>query len=519
MKLTDLSIQVRQRSHWEAIDLGFALVQQHWRALIIPYTLLVILIATPVWLILPEAYLWVASLIIWWLKPLYDRLLLHSLSRQLFNQTTTTAEAFSALPQLIHHTGLWSALSYRRFSFSRSYNLAIWQLEGLSGQARRKRQELIYLQGHSNAVWLTIACVHLEWIVLFSLYMLILIFDPSGATWEHIKSLFRGELEMDTQYWRSLLDFVFLILTILAIEPFYVAAGFMLYINRRTQLEAWDLEIAFRNLGERLAGLTKVNHSGLASLLIILVTSGLILSLTPPVNAQTLTKTEAHEVLAAERLPAEQATAKINEVMQLEELNSRRKISTWIPKDKTAKQEEENQLPEGLIQLVASIFKTLLWIGAFLAFILALIYRQKIFALLSPLRQPTKRAPAPEVLFGLDLRPESLPEDIAGTARRLWEAGQAREALSLLYRGALVILTHQEQLAIHTSHTEGDILKLAKSATAPERYAYLRTLTQLWQRIAYAHRIPETRELLPLFEGWPAFQTPRVELASSEVVP
>ena len=198
MKLTDLSIQVRQRSHWEAIDLGFALVQQHWRALIIPYSLLVVCIAIPVWLILPEAYLWVSSLIIWWLKPLYDRLLLHSLSRQLFNQTTTTAEAFSALPQLMRHTGLWSALSYRRFSFSRSYNLAIWQLEGLSGQALKKRQELIYLQGHSNAVWLTLGCVHLEWIVLFSLYVLILMFDPSGATWEHIKSLFRGDLDMDT---------------------------------------------------------------------------------------------------------------------------------------------------------------------------------------------------------------------------------------------------------------------------------------------------------------------------------
>lgn len=512
MKLTDLSIQVRQRSNWEAIDLGFALVQRHWRSLILPYTLLVILIALPIWLILPESYLWISSLIIWWLKPLYDRLLLYILSRQLFNQPTTTAEAFSALPHLIRNTGLWSALSYRRFSLSRSYNLAIWQLEGLRGKAFKERQALMYLQGHSNAVWLTIGCVHLEWIILFSLYALILMFDPSGATWEHIKGLFRGDLDMDTQYWHSLLDLVFFILTILAIEPFYVAAGFMLYINRRTQLEAWDLEIAFRNLGERLTGLAKTGL--LTSWMLILVTSGAWLSVASPVYAQTETK---QELLAAERLPAEQAAAKINEVMQLEELNNRRKINTWIPKDKTTQQEDKNQVSEGLIQLVASLFKTLLWIGVILALILALVYRHKILALLSPLRKQTKPSNLPDVLFGLDIRPESLPADIAGTARQLWEAGHAREALSLLYRGALMILTHQEQLAIHASHTEGDILKLAKPTTEPERYAYLHRLTKLWQMIAYAHRTPKTSEVAPLFEGWHAFQAARLASTTAEL--
>src|SRR5207342_1489924 len=39
-----------------------------------------------------------------------------------------------------------------------------------------------------------------------------------------------------------------------ALEPFYVGAGFGLYLNRRTQLEAWDVELAFRRLRERLGG-------------------------------------------------------------------------------------------------------------------------------------------------------------------------------------------------------------------------------------------------------------------------
>ena len=30
------------------------------------------------------------------------------------------------------------------------------------------------------------------------------------------------------------------------LEPFYVAAGFGMYLNRRVELEAWDIEQEFR---------------------------------------------------------------------------------------------------------------------------------------------------------------------------------------------------------------------------------------------------------------------------------
>ena len=37
------------------------------------------------------------------------------------------------------------------------------------------------------------------------------------------------------------------------IEPLYVASDFTLYLNRRTELEGWDIEIAFRQLAARRA--------------------------------------------------------------------------------------------------------------------------------------------------------------------------------------------------------------------------------------------------------------------------
>ena len=36
------------------------------------------------------------------------------------------------------------------------------------------------------------------------------------------------------------------------IGPFYTGAGFGLYLTRRTEMEAWDVEIAFRRLRDRL---------------------------------------------------------------------------------------------------------------------------------------------------------------------------------------------------------------------------------------------------------------------------
>ena len=36
------------------------------------------------------------------------------------------------------------------------------------------------------------------------------------------------------------------VITVLFLEPFYVAAGFGMYLNRRAELEAWDIEQEFR---------------------------------------------------------------------------------------------------------------------------------------------------------------------------------------------------------------------------------------------------------------------------------
>src|SRR6185295_7845985 len=85
----------------------------------------------------------------------------------------------------------------------------------------------------------------------------------------------------------------------------------------------------------------------------------------------------------------------------------------------------------------------------------------------------------------LDIRPETLPPDIGAAARALWDAGDRRAALALLYRGLLSRLIHVHRLPIRDSSTEGDCLELAARHLTDTRRQYAAALIRAWQRFVY----------------------------------
>jgi hypothetical protein len=499
MNPDNIIYQVRQRSEWEAIDMGFRLVQHTWRQIMPAWLLLIVPLSAGLILVTPQDYVWVAGIALWWLKPLYDRLLLHILSRSLFAETLSSAEVFSALPGLLKNTGLLSALTWRRFSFSRSYNLPVWQLEQLRGAALKERKELIYLQGHSQAVALTISCRLLELIIVFSLLALVILFDPSGQVWEHWKGLFSGTSGSDIEYALSLADFTTQLIAVIVIEPFFVAAGFALYLNRRTQLEAWDIELSFRSIGRRLQEQAAKHSAQVFTLLAACCITVLMLS-SPQAQAAD------EEYLHPQRLAVEHSRTALEAVMAAEELNERREVTTWMPRDKT-KKEQSFQLDKEIIHIISNLLKMLLWALLIVALLMAFIYRRRILAMLKPGSRKQVQPDKPDILFGMDIRPESLPADIAGAARNYWQQGEHRAALSLLYRGALMQLTRYDALHIADSHTEGDIINLARPVLSNTRFSYLQAITNAWRSIAYAHRLPANTEAETLFSGWEQFKS------------
>jgi len=97
-----------------------------------------------------------------------------------------------------------------------------------------------------------------------------------------------------------------------------------------------------------------------------------------------------------------------------------------------------------------------------------------------------ERFVAPTHVRDLDIRPESLPRDIGIAARALWDRGEHRAALALLYRGMLSRLAHVHRVPIRDSSTEGDCLALAASHLTQEGREYASRLVRVWQRFVYA---------------------------------
>lgn len=496
MQLDQITTAIRLRSAWEAVDLGSTLVQAQWRGIYPAWTLLLFSLAILLLLVTPKDYVPFLSLGIWWLKPLYDRVLLHIVSRQLFQESPSMADVFNALPQLVWHTGLMGALTWRRFSLSRGFNLPIWQLEQLRGEARQARQKLLLQQSHSYALWLTIACLHLEYVVVFGLYALIVLLDPTGYALEFLRSFFLDGFDETVLYWGGLLSFIIYVVAVWLIEPLYVTTSFTLYLNRRTHLEAWDIELAFRSLGERLRGLAQRGMP-----LLLVMTLGLSLLPSPPAFAAE----SEEEALATERQPSYASKPTIEAIMQLDSFTQVRSVKRWMLRDTETEEQDFSIWTEEIQHLTANGLKAVLWFAVVALVVIAVAYHRRLLALLKPAPKKSPPPQPPDTLFGMDIRPESLPDDLATTCRRLWEQGQAREALGLLYRGALMHLTRHDVIPVQDSHTEGDILRLAGKFMGEARLAWLTATTHAWQEIAYAHRRPSDTQVMPLFESWVVF--------------
>jgi hypothetical protein len=98
----------------------------------------------------------------------------------------------------------------------------------------------------------------------------------------------------------------------------------------------------------------------------------------------------------------------------------------------------------------------------------------------------------------LDIRPESLPDDIGAAAWALWQQGEHRNALSLLYRGVLSRLVHIHGVQIKDSSTEGDCLALAQRHLPADRIAYVREMIKTWQHAIYGGAQPTNERMQQL---------------------
>lgn len=152
--------------------------------------------------------------------------------------------------------------------------------------------------------------------------------------------------------------------------------------------------------------------------------------------------------------------------------------------------------------LFGTLFEVLLWGIAVEAVVLLIVYRDRWLGLLQLARRRPLEVRLPHTLFGRDEQAVPLPEDVVGAAWALWQEGEARACLSLLYRGALVHLVLHKHIELPDSATEEDCLRAVIRHQESDAAGYFRNLTRTWQAAAYASRLPEQAQAEALCEQW-----------------
>lgn len=117
---------------------------------------------------------------------------------------------------------------------------------------------------------------------------------------------------------------------------------------------------------------------------------------------------------------------------------------------------------------------------------------------------PRKRRepPAPAIVSGLDIRPASMPGDVAAEAARLWREGAGRGALALLYRSALSRLVHGHAVPIRGASTEKECVALSARTLPPASAAFFAGLVGAWQLAAYGGSLPDASRMQALFDDF-----------------
>jgi hypothetical protein len=385
--------------------------------------------------------------------------------------------------------------------------MPVSQLERQRGPARRARERILGRRAMSAGGWMAIICAHFEVSIMMSLYVLVAAMTP----WESTNlGSFLQHLSTSGQSPYGFGNLLVQAIATTLVAPLFVCSGFSLYLNRRTQLEAWDIEVNLRRIEERASAMTLSDRRRAArSLVIALLATAVLMfprgqatadeasGVTPPAQREPPTAaTEddaAREALKGVLAAPEFQTTKVEKRWRLR------------PRERSDPPGGHWERLTGFFQLLAEVLRGIVWIVAIAggATVIVLVAKRLVPA-----------APAPDahrpqdVLLGMEIGPASLPRDVASAARDLLLRGEARAALALLYRGALSAIVHQHRVEVTPGATEADVLGAYRTAVGGDASIYFERLVRQWAAAAYAGQPIDPGAGRALCDDWPRYFDP-----------
>ncbi len=537
LDLDKLAVEIRPRTPWEAADLGLLMAKRWWW----PLTKIWLVMVAPVFVLLsflPLEWLWLQYTIIWWLKPIFERALLGFMSLSVFGDEPSIRRVFNNFSRVAFRQ-FFASLLWRRLSPSRSFDLPVLQLEGLAGRERSTRIAVLHREGTSQASSLTMYGASIEGCLSLAVVGLAFMFVPNefDIPWSELY------LEQNSRGVMLVINSLSVIAATL-VAPFYVASGFSLYLNRRVNLEGWDIEIAFRKIARKREA--KKQKSMAQSSATMLALCGLlsVMSLSFPPPAIALDTVDQNVAFIEEnseepsdvRFDVDSSKhiadrekdliigIKQGEAFNVRDIDKNRKIPwdfDWIFPEFDQDSDEKKTPPDfaWLVKAVAVIVQFaewILWI-AVICLILYVVFKYRHWLQQFYVAIPKQRSRcAPKILFGMDVTEESLPSNVGESAESLLCNDRHREALSLLYRACLVQLIIRGA-DLDDGDTERFCVEKAKriekeQRLSPEAMEYFEGLTQFWQRIAYGHLSLESDQALAFCRNWgTVWRQPNIE--------
>ncbi|MEO5917905.1 MAG: DUF4129 domain-containing protein [Luteolibacter sp.] len=469
MRLDSVTAEIRPRSDWEAVDLGFAMVRRDfwrcftmwWLAMGIPTAIATVLLWRHPFLLL---------IVFWWMKPAGSRIVLFEISRRLFGEEPSWRAVWREIPKA------WVRRFFYRYLWARlspwlPVTLAVEDLEGLRGKAYKQRCVHVVRRGEGAVMWIYLvshaAVIWFGLAILATLRMLI----PEGqdGAWRQAMESWDSQnmAEMPLLIARSAVACMMLAMSLS--DLFATGAGFGLYINNRTWIEGWDVELAFRRLAQRLGKVA------------VLLVSFFILGLS------------AHGQEAA--TPAD----RIQQVKAHKDFIVHT-VTDRIPKSKSP---SGFSFPSELMEILMYVFG-ISAVVLLLAFIGRAIWKNRhVFGMRMRGEKLQKAAPSARVVMGMEVSPDTLPGDVPSAAWALWQQGKHQEALGLLYRGSISRVMEIGRVEIQESDTEGDCMRRVDSAGNAAHPDYFRGITGAWIRLAYAGINPADADVQALCQQWP----------------
>lgn len=514
MDTDKIVVSLYPRNNWQAFDLGTRLVSLWWKQLygfwfLITFPLFLICIA-----ISPEYGL----LILWWLKPLFEVGLLHILSRNIFQQSMGVRETLRVFLKLIKPI-IIPALTWRRLSLNRGFNLAVSQLEGLTGERRKNRLNVLHRRTEGIHWWL-IVCVHLETFSIAGLLTLVMIMTPESSSFNFIDYIAEGST-------LSLLITNFVAyLCMWFIAPLFQAGSFMAYLNRRIILEGWDIELQLKGIAKKLKSASKA----FATLLMFAFSS--LLFINEPVYASVQVSEQSNsEVFTEEEVQkitidtGADENAEKAETQQWVE-NSKEKLQTIISEDPFVeestsydwewvgwrgesnddKKSEPNDYSflASIVQIIAKFAEFIFW-GLFIVLVVSVLWltRHHIVRLFSEKpREPIKKQIIPDFIAHESVPHPQNNEDYSVAIEHAIKTGQWRACMSLMLVTSIQVIQQEYPIELHKSNTEKECLKKIWEQVPEQEFAYFNELFDTWITVAWSQNSLEPEQFDALYERW-----------------